>query len=66
MAKFRIKAGHEQEAVCTAAPEYRNGNGRFVLCKCSQRDLRYLYEVAKYPFVELVDDEQKATEQTEG
>lgn len=65
MAKYRVKTGHEAEVVCTEAPEYRNGNGRFELSGCTPRDLRYLYEVVKHPFIELVEDEQKAAKARE-
>lgn len=58
MAKYRVKAGHEQDCVCTVAPENRKGNGRFELSKCTQRELRYLHEVVKYPYVELVGNEK--------
>lgn len=65
MAKYRVKIGHENQVVCTEAPEYRGGNGRFDLGSCTQRDLRYLHEVAKCPFIELVEDEQKTAKARE-
>lgn len=59
MAKYRVKKGSEDQVVCTVAPINRKGDGRFDLSKCTQRDLKYLYEVIKHPAVELVDDEQE-------
>lgn len=58
MVKYKIKKSHENEVVCTEAPLYRNENGRFDLSKCTQRDLKYLHEVVKHPFIEI--DEQKS------
>lgn len=63
MAKYRVKKNHEDEVVCTVAPINRKGDGRFDLSKCTQRDLKYLYDVIKHPAVEQADDEQeKSTE----
>lgn len=45
--------------MCTVAPINRKGDGRFELSKCTQRDLKYLYDVIKHPAVELVNDEQE-------
>ena len=63
MAKYRVKQNYETAVVCTAAPISRTGDGRFDLSKCTQRDLKYLYEVINHPAVEQADDEQeKSTE----
>lgn len=63
MAKYRVKKGYEAWVVCAPAPIHRKGDGRFELSKCTQRDLKYLYEVIKHPAVEQADDEQeKSTE----
>lgn len=63
MAKYRVKQNYASNVVCTVAPINRKGGGRFELPKCTQRDLKYLYDVIKHPAVELVDDEQeKSTE----
>ena len=61
MMKYRVKQGHEDDVVCTAAPICRRGNGRFALSECVQRDLKYLYEVIKHPAVESIDDAQEKT-----
>lgn len=58
MAKYRVISEHEEDVVCTIAPIHRNGNGRFNLSHCTQRDLKFLFEVVKHPFVELVHNEQ--------
>lgn len=66
MTKYRIKTGWEDTTVCTVAPFYRNGNGRFDLSLCTQRDLRYLHNIIKHRSVEVVINEQKEyTEKTE-
>lgn len=63
MAKYRVKRGSEDQVVCTVAPINRKGDGRFELSKCTQRDLKYLYDVIKHPAVEQVNNEQeKSTE----
>lgn len=63
MAKYRVKKSYADAVVCTAAPLHRKSQGRFVLSECSQRDLKYLYEVIRHPAVEPTDDEQeKSTE----
>lgn len=59
MAKYRVKKGSEDQVVCTVAPINRKGDGRFDLAACTQRELKYLYEVINHPAVELVDDEQE-------
>ncbi|MDR1347751.1 MAG: hypothetical protein LBJ63_04875 [Prevotellaceae bacterium] len=60
--KYKVKSGYEKSDIITVPPlEKRDGGGRFDLSKCTQKDLRYLYEVIKCKYVEIDDEKQENT-----
>lgn len=52
--KYAIKKGYEHCTVVTSKP--LNGNSRFILNTCSQRELKYLYDVIRHEGVILIED----------
>lgn len=53
--KYKIVEKYKGMTACTTPPAYeRNGGGAFVLDdKLSQKDMGFLFEVIKYPGIEI-------------
>jgi hypothetical protein len=60
--KYAVKKECEHLSVITVPPlEKRDGGGRFDLANCTQKDLKYLYEVIKCKYVEIETEKQENT-----
>lgn len=55
---YRVKEMWQDKTII-APPPIRRKNGRFELSKCSQTDLKYLYQIVKHPAVEMYDTSKK-------
>ncbi|MFI3306546.1 MAG: hypothetical protein R3Y68_08575 [Rikenellaceae bacterium] len=55
---YKVRSKFEKKTIVVAKPEYRS-SGRFVLAKCTQEDLKYLYTVVKHPAIVEYDEAEK-------
>ncbi|MFR9506790.1 MAG: hypothetical protein SNG69_08960 [Rikenellaceae bacterium] len=60
---YRVKTEYQSAVVRTIKPSWR-ADGLFVLAKCSQRDLKYLFSVINHQAVEIDEQETESESET--
>ncbi len=61
---YRVKPEYQSAVVRTIKPKWKN-DGLFVLAKCSQRDLKYLFSVINHQAVEIDEQETESESESE-
>ena len=62
--KYSIKPGYENaEIVASKPPHHRTDGARFVLSRCTQKDLKYLHDVVLFKGVSVSSDEKAKTDE---
>lgn len=62
--KYSIKPGYENAEVVASKPPYPRMDGaRFILSRCTQKDLKYLHDVVLFKGVSVSSDEKAKTDE---
>lgn len=62
--KYSIKPGYENaEIVASKPPHPRTDGARFILSRCTQKDLKYLHDVVLCEGVTVSSDEKAKTDE---
>ena len=62
--KYSIKPGYENaEIVASKPPHPRTDGARFILSRCTQKDLKYLHDVVLFKGVSVSSDEKAKTDE---
>ena len=62
--KYSIKPGYENaEIVASKPPHHRTDGARFILSRCTQKDLKYLHDVVLFEGVTVSSDVKAKTDE---